>query len=74
MKISGAKGLENIPIIFKILITCLCGTGVLWFSQVLWVNSLILYYIRKYEKDKLYNKLNDFSIIANNIFKINNKN
>lgn len=40
------------PILY--LIMCLSGTGVLWYIQLLWVFSLVLALIRKYEKGKLY--------------------
>ena len=41
------------PILF--LIMCVSGTGPLWYIQMLWVYSVILIWIRKIEKDKLYN-------------------
>ncbi len=50
------------PILFLIMV--LSGTGVLWFIQVLWMNSLILFFIRKFEKGKLYNKTANSGIIA----------
>ena len=32
---------------------CISGTGVLWFNQVLWINSIILILIIKFEKNKI---------------------
>lgn len=37
-------------------IMCLSGTGVLWYIQVLWIFSMILVLVRKFEKGKLYEK------------------
>ena len=45
------------------IIMCLAGTGVLWFNQVLWVNSIILFLIKKIEKNKLLNFLNDINCV-----------
>ncbi|MBQ0070634.1 MAG: acyltransferase family protein, partial [Spirochaetales bacterium] len=42
------------PILF--LIQSVSGIGVLWFSQLLWVCSILLILVRKMEKDLLYNK------------------
>jgi peptidoglycan/LPS O-acetylase OafA/YrhL len=36
------------------LIFALSGIGVLWFIQILWVFSLLLVLVRKFEKDRLY--------------------
>ena len=40
------------PVMF--LIMTLSGTGVLWFLHLLWFFSLTLYFLRKFEKGKLY--------------------
>lgn len=55
MMISGAfeqMGMVPKPILF--LIMCLSGTGPLWYIQMLWVFSVVLLWIRKIEKDRLY--------------------
>ena len=49
------------------LIMCISGTGVLWFNHVLWINSVFLLLIRKFERNKLYSF---FSNINMNIFLI----
>jgi len=41
------------PIVF--LIMCVSGTGPLWYIQLLWLFSILLVFIRKYEKDRLWN-------------------
>lgn len=48
------------PILF--LIQCVSGTGVLWFSQLLWVCSILLILVRKVEKDRLYHKCRDVKL------------
>ena len=49
---------QNLNIFVLFLITCLSGTGVLWFNQVLWINSVLLILINKFEKYKFYIFLN----------------
>ena len=39
--------------ILLFLIMCLSGIGVLWFNHVLWINSIILLLILKFEKNKI---------------------
>lgn len=46
---------SNINKLLLFLIMCISGTGVLWFNQVLWINSIILILINKFEKNKLLN-------------------
>lgn len=58
MKISGAY--EKFPPDFSkaalFIITAVSGTGVLWFTQMLWLFSMILLIVKKIDKnDKLYN-------------------
>ena len=53
----------KLNIILTFLIMCLCGTGVLWFNQVLWINSLILKLILKFEKNKLLNYFSNINFI-----------
>lgn len=45
---------DTIPGFFMYLIMVLSGTGVLWFIQMLWLFSMLLAMIKKYEKGKLY--------------------
>lgn len=55
MLISGAfdsMGTVPKPVLF--LIMCVSGTGPLWYIQMLWFFSVLLYWIRKIEKDRLY--------------------
>ena len=49
---------------FLFLIMCISGTGVLWFNQVLWINSIILILIIKYEKNRIYNLWRNVNFIA----------
>lgn len=55
MRIAGAfdqMGAVPKPVLF--LIMCLSGTGPLWFIQLLWLYSVLLTWVRKLEKDRLY--------------------
>ena len=55
MLISGAfEKMGNVPKPVLFLIMAVSGTGVLWFTQVLWVLSVLLVLIRRIEKDRLY--------------------
>ncbi|MBR1796500.1 MAG: acyltransferase family protein [Clostridiales bacterium] len=57
MKGSGAfedGGLDNVPLPIKILIMDLSGTSILWFSQLLWLISMLLALVVRFEKGKLY--------------------
>ena len=52
------------PVLY--LIMCISGIGPLWYIQMLWLFSLILIWIRKIEKDRVYNlaaKTNVFIIV-----------
>ncbi len=49
------------PGILKFLILGLCGIGVLWFAQTLWLFSVALVLIRKIERDKLRLRLSRVS-------------
>ena len=53
---------QDLNIFVLFLITCLSGTGVLWFNQVLWINSVLLILINKFEKYKFYIFLNTIKI------------
>ncbi len=50
------------PILFLIMV--LSGIGVLWFIQVLWLNSLVLFFVRKVEKGNLYKKTANSGMVA----------
>lgn len=50
------------PILY--LIMAISGTGVLWFIQVLWINSVVLILVRKIEKGRLYDRTKDAGIVA----------
>ena len=55
MLISGAfdsMGAVPKPVLF--LIMCVSGTGPLWYIQMLWIFSVLLTWLRKIEKDRLY--------------------
>ncbi len=55
MLISGAFdsfGIVPKPIMF--LIMCASGIGPLWYIQMLWIFSVLIIFIRKIEKDRLY--------------------
>ena len=54
----------NINKFFLYLIMCVSGTGVLWFNQVLWINSLLLILIIKIEKNKIYNFFSTINYIT----------
>ena len=50
----GFDGIAHLPKPITFLILCASGIGVLWYIQVLWLYSLLLVLIRKFEKDRLY--------------------
>ena len=55
LNISGAyEALSEAPKIVPILVTFAAGSGVLWYLHLLWLYCLILYFIRKIEKGRLY--------------------
>ncbi len=45
---------DNIPKVVMYFIMTMSGIGVLWFAQLLWLFSMILAFIKKFEKGKLY--------------------
>ncbi|MBR5771820.1 MAG: acyltransferase [Clostridia bacterium] len=55
MQLSGAFDKIEAPKFMLYPIMAVSGIGVLWFIQVLWLFSMVLALIRKYEKGKLYN-------------------
>ena len=68
MSIGGAfeadGGMQAVPLPIKYLIMVLSGTGPLWFIQELWVLSMILLLIRKFEKGRLYELCSKANIIV----------
>lgn len=55
MLISGAfDTMGSTPKAALYLIMCVCGTGQLWYIQMLWLFSVLLILIRRIEKDRLY--------------------
>lgn len=67
MAISNAfetMNLDQIPKPILVLIMDLSGTGVLWFIQLLWVFSVLLIWVRKIEKDRLYGKCKKAGIVV----------
>ena len=67
MLIGGAfESMGTVPKPVLYLIMCISGIGPLWYIQMLWLFSLILIWIRKIEKDRVYNlaaKTNVFNIV-----------
>lgn len=65
---SMAKGFEDIssmvPKMVLYLIMVLAGTGVLWFIQVLWLDSLLLFWFRRFEKGSLFEKTKNAGMIT----------
>lgn len=65
MLISGAfEQMGNVPKPILFMIMCVSGTGPLWYIQMLWLFSVVLIFIRKIEKDKLYNLCNRLGVVA----------
>lgn len=67
MQIGGAIERGDIPKFMLYPVMAISGTGVLWFIQMLWLFSMLLALIAKYEKGRLYSfcgKANLLIIIA----------
>ena len=67
MLISGAfEAMAAVPKPVLFLIMCVSGTGPLWYIQMLWVFSVILIWIRRLEKDRIYNlgKMTNLFVLA----------
>ncbi len=67
MRLSGAFDKIEAPKFMLYPIMAVSGTGILWFIQVLWLFSMLLAFIRKFEKGRLYElcgKANILIIIA----------
>lgn len=58
------QGLMQLPAIIRFLIMDVSGTSILWFSQLLWLISLICALVAKFEKGKLYSFTSKAGIIA----------
>ncbi len=56
MELLGGTDVSVIPKFILYPIRAVSGTGVLWYIQMLWLFSLILVWIKKFEKGKLYEK------------------
>lgn len=54
LQLSGAIERDEIPKFMLYPVMAISGTGVLWFIQMLWLFSMLLAFIRKYEKGRLY--------------------
>lgn len=55
MAISGAfNDLNAVPKVILFLIMAVSGVGPLWYIQMLWIFSVLLLFLRKIEKDRLY--------------------
>ncbi|MBR6158822.1 MAG: acyltransferase [Lachnospiraceae bacterium] len=50
----GFDNMGQVPLPVTAMILMASGTGVLWFIQVLWIYSMLLVVVRKFEKDRLY--------------------
>ncbi len=55
--------LSGVPKIIQYFIMVLSGIGVLWYIQILWLFSVLLVFVRKIEKDRLWNLLKNTGII-----------
>ncbi|MGI5071274.1 acyltransferase [Treponema pectinovorum] len=53
--ISGVFINQEMPFLVKVLICILSGIGVLWYIQLLWIFCVALVFVRKIEKDRLWN-------------------
>lgn len=55
MSLSNAfEELEGVPFLIKYLIMVVSGSGVLWYAQLLWFFCVMLVWIRKAEKDRVW--------------------
>lgn len=58
------ESIKSVPLFGKIIITVLSGTSVLWFVQMLWIFSMILAFVRKFERGYLFKLTINFDIIS----------
>lgn len=49
---------------FFYLLCCFSGIGPLWFNQILWINSLLLVLIRRYEKNRILNFFSNVNFLT----------
>ena len=61
---SFSKMPPNLNIFFLYLIICISGTGVLWFNHLLWIYSILLILIVKFEKNIIHNFFNNINFIT----------
>ena len=59
-----SAGELDVPVVVKFLIFVLSGIGVLWFAQLLWLYSMILPLILKFEKGRLWEKCRKTNLVA----------
>ena len=62
MELLGGTDVSVIPKFILYPIRAVSGTGVLWYIQMLWLYSLILVWIKKFEKGKLYEKTKNMKL------------
>ena len=63
MQVTHAEGLPpEIPGLIRHLILSVSGTSVLWFIQMLWIYSVLLLLVHKWESGKLYERAKSCSI------------
>ncbi len=55
---------DKIPSAALYFIMSLSGTGVLWYIQLLWVLSMVLLFVRKFEKGKLFERSKNANIVV----------
>ena len=55
---------DTMPGVILYLIMVLSGTGVLWFIQMLWFLSVLLFFVKKFEKGKLYELSGRINVIG----------
>ncbi|MCH5258740.1 MAG: acyltransferase [Lachnospiraceae bacterium] len=55
---------DTVPGFAMYFIMVLSGTGVLWFIQMLWFLSVLLFFIRKFEKGKLYELSSRINVVG----------
>ena len=61
---TGAEQLEGVPVIVRYIIMVFVGTGVMWYIRLLWLFSILLLWIRKVEKDRLWNKAKQSNLVV----------
>ena len=54
---------QNLNKFLLYLIICISGTGVLWFNHLLWIYSILLVLVVKFEKNVVHNFFNNISFI-----------